>query len=76
MKRTDFELTDLEVACGVTVLAVHDAARKTACQRGQVWVPFDVSPVLGGAAARYRLGKPAEYIGKNLLGITVFEAAP
>lgn len=73
-----FQLSDVEVACGVTVDQV-EAVRATAyvMHDGQsVAIAKDTGPALAGAAARMALGAPVEFDAINVFGNPLYRLAP
>lgn len=70
---TEFAITPVEDYCGVTLAEVKRvAARAALIEDGQKVVVDAVSPALAGAAARYRLGQEAGFLGLNALGQPVY----
>ena len=72
--RTEFTLTDIERACGVTMEDVRRVRRESyVFDSGRaVAVSWGVPPALGAAAARLALGAPAGFVGRNPLGQSVY----
>lgn len=74
-----FTLSELELACGITLDAVRTArsqAMTHLTREGfRVVVAPEVGPALGGAVARMALGVRAEYLGMNALKCPVFGPA-
>ena len=72
--RTEFTLTDIERACGVTMEDVRRVRRESyVFDSGRaVAVSWGVPPALGAAAARLALGVPAGFAGRNQLGKSVY----
>lgn len=67
------ELTDIEIACGVTLEQVQDVLTKVLVRENVgVIFPEDVPPALAGAVARCALATPAEYSGHNQFGQAVY----
>lgn len=70
MQTTEFKLTDLEAACGVTIEQVQHELPRCLLKDGRVTVDKDLPPALATAVARCALGidKPGTYYGRNLIG--------
>lgn len=64
-------LSDIEIACGVTLDAVaHELTRGTFREGGATFVvSADAAPALASSVARCAFaGEPVEYVGRTLLG--------
>ena len=69
----NFNLTDIEVACGVTLDKVTETATKTWTTNSRhVVLPKDTGPALAGATARYILRAPVDFVGLRF-GYPVYE---
>lgn len=66
------ELTDTEIACGVTLDQVAELLPKVLVRNNRVIVPEDAPPALATAVARCAFGEPAVYTGHNQLGQPVY----
>lgn len=67
------ELTEIEIACGVTLEQVQDLILKVLVREGVgVIFPVDVAPALAGAVARCALAGAAEYSGHNQFGQAIY----
>ena len=70
----NFHLTDIEVACGVTLDKVTEiAAQAHTTSDRRVILPKDTGPALAGATARYILRSRVDFVGLNILGYPVYE---
>lgn len=72
MARITHELTDTEVACGVTLEQVAELRPKVLMKGERVVLPQNTPPALATSVARCALGAPAEYAGHNQLGLPVY----
>lgn len=74
MPRITHELTETEIACGVTVEQVLDLLPKGLFFDGDAAfaLPADTPPALGLSTARAAFGTTAEYAGVNQLGLPVY----
>jgi hypothetical protein len=72
-----FELSDTEVACNVKMNAVELAAKigLVSADGQKFTAPNSAGPALAGAAARYRLGAPVDFLGLDMLGLAVYGKA-
>lgn len=68
MNVSDFELTETERACGVTLADVVRERARALVRGGLVVVGDGVSPALAGAVARLALGCPVEFAGLTSSG--------
>lgn len=66
------KLTDIEIACGVTLEQVADLLPKVLVRDGRAIVPKDTPPALSASVARCALGEKAVYTGHNQLGQPVY----
>ena len=67
------ELTEIEIACGVTLEQVQDVLPKVLVRNNVgVIFPETVSPALAGAVARCALAGAAEYSGHNQFGQAIY----
>lgn len=66
----EFQLSEVEVACGVTVEQVRAVRIKAYIMHDKqsVAIPKDTGPALAGAAARMALGGPVEFVAINIFG--------
>lgn len=64
------ELTEIEVACGVTLEQVQEVLPKVLVRRGELAImPDGISPALGGAVARCVFaGAGIKFMGLNAFG--------
>ena len=71
------ELTDLEIACGITLEQVAELLLMVAfVDNGQaVLLPKNTSPALGASTARCAFGSPADFVGLNYLGMPAYRRA-
>ena len=70
----NFHLTELEMACGVTLDKVTETATQTRTTNDRrVILPRDTGPALAGATARYILKARVDFVGFNMLGQPVYE---
>lgn len=74
MNAYKLELTEGEVACGVTLEQVQDVLTKVLVRDGAVIMPKYTPPALAGAVARCALAGPAEFRGLNSLGLPVYRS--
>ena len=74
MKNYTLELSEIEVACGVTLEQVQELLPKVLVRNGVVIFPKDTGPALAGATARCALARPAVFAGLNSLGMPVYRA--
>jgi hypothetical protein len=72
MPTTHIDLTDTEIACGVTPEQVAETRARALVRSTRVYVPSGTSPALAAAVARTALGQPAVFAGSNLLGDLVY----
>lgn len=72
MTTVNHELTEIEIAAGVTLDQVADMMTKGLMRNNRVILPADVSPALGMSVARCMFGEPAVYTGHNELGLPVY----
>lgn len=68
------ELTEIEVACGVTLEQVQEVLPKVLVRNERVIFPKFTPPALCGAVARCALAENAEFAGLNSLGLPVYRA--
>ena len=69
MREYKLELTEGEIACGVTLGQVAELLPKVLMRRNElVILPKLTPPALAGATARCAFGAPAEFVGLNMLG--------
>lgn len=72
-----FELSEVEIACGVTMKDAANTREDSLVLRIpeglRVTVPIDTPPALAGAAARMALGVPCEFAGLNHWGNPVYK---
>ena len=70
MRTYTHTLTELEIACGVTLADVaRELPRGVFRENGDTFVvSADCGPALAGSVARCAFGAPAEYVGRTLLG--------
>lgn len=66
------ELTETEVACGVTLEKVQEVLPKVLVRNGRVILPEFTPPALCGAVARCVFAGSAEFSGLNSLGMPVY----
>lgn len=66
------ELTEIEIAAGVTLDQVAQVLPKALLRDERVILPADTAPALAGSVARCVFGEPAEYAGHNQLGLPVY----
>jgi hypothetical protein len=69
-----FELTEIEVSCGVTLEDVQRERPRALLLDGKCMVDIE-SPALAGAVARCAFGRAASFSGFNSLGYAVYRAA-
>lgn len=73
MRTYTLELTDTEVACGVTLPQVAAYLPQSFAKNdGAVVVPSDIGPALAGAVARCAAGEDVEFAGLNGLAMPVY----
>lgn len=72
-----FELSPIELACGVSLDAVKHARSRAMVHLTSAGarVVVDSGPALGGAVARMALGVRCEYLGLNGAGYAVYGPA-
>lgn len=75
MKNYTLELSEVEIACGVTLDQVARELPRVLVRDGRVYIDGNVGPALAGATARAALGAPAAFVGLNQLGMSVYGAA-
>lgn len=75
MKNYILVLSDIEIACGVTLEQVQDVLPLVAVRNGKVMLPEATGPALAGAVARCALAGPVEFRGLNSLGYPVYGPA-
>ena len=70
----EFTLTDIELACGVTMEDVQRTRRESYVfdHEQAVAISWGTPPALGTAAARLALGAPAWFVGRTELGQAVY----
>lgn len=73
MNTYKLELTEIEIACGVTLEQVQQVLPKALVRSYKVVLPSDSSPALAAATARCALAAPAEYVGM-FNGCPVYQA--
>ena len=63
-------LTDIEVACGVTLEDVARGVPRGVFRRNGEWfvVGEDLPPALASSVARCAFGGPVQYVGRTVLG--------
>jgi len=72
---TSHTLTELELACGVTLADVaRELPRAYMPNSSTVVLPAGLSPALAGSVARCAIGA-CEYAGLNELGLPVYRSA-
>lgn len=73
-KPIDHELTEIEIACGVTLAQVAELRPKGLfiLEGTRFVLPADTAPALGTAVARFAFGALAEFAGLNQLGQPVY----
>lgn len=74
MKNYTLELTEIEIACGVTLEQVQELLPKVLVRGGRVIFPALTGPALASATARAALASPVEFAGLNSLGMPVYRA--
>lgn len=74
MNNYTLELSEIEIACGVTLEQVQDLLPKVLVREGAVIFPKYTGPALCGAVARCALATPAQFAGLNSLGMPVYRA--
>lgn len=72
MPRITHELTEIEIACGVTLEQVAEMLPRVLVRDRRVIVPADTPPALAISVARCALGETAVYSGHNRLGLLVY----
>lgn len=71
----DFQLTDTEIDCGVTMSDINTMTnRALVLGPGRIILPENTGPALCSATARRMLGRPATFVGLNRLGQPVYES--
>lgn len=73
MTRIKHELTDTEIACGITLEQVAEVLPKTLVQPDRAILPAGTAPALASSVARCVFGEPAVYAGHNDLGLPVYQ---
>lgn len=72
MREYKLELTEIEVACGVTLEQVAEVLPKVLMRNNACIIPGDVGPALAGAVARCAFAEPAEFLAMNGLGQSIY----
>lgn len=65
-------LTEIEIACGVTLEQVYDLRPRVLVREDRVFVPAETPPALASSTARMAFGGPAKFAGLNQLGMLVY----
>ena len=66
-------LTEIEIACGVTLEQVQDLLPKVLVRNGRVVFLEDTPPALASSVARCAFAAPAMFAGLNSLGMAVYK---
>lgn len=71
----EFALTDIEVACGVTLPEVRQCREQAFVLHDRaVCLPSGAGPALSTAASRMALGVPTEFVGFNQFRQPIYRA--
>lgn len=72
MNNYTLELSEIEIACGVTLEQVQVLLPKVLMRNGAVYIPANTGAALAGATARCALAGPVDFQGVNVLGMPFY----